>query len=918
MQTTFVPTSRTDCHPTALGTYYWRVIATDTPGQTRDRDDIVTDAINAEVHRFTYDPAVPTLLSPAPAATVEVPTLRWSPVTGADSYRVTVTAVSDGDGGGTFTTTGTSYTPRAQLTAGKTYRWQVQALSASTRVGTGLTTGSQPTFTVAAATATPGSTPEPAGSPAPGSRFPTLSWSPVTDATGYKILVRPVGSIAWTPLADKFSYPAGEDDTEVWLSPGTYEWYVESYFGSVYQSSSTTTSTFTVTSLAPVVGRKVAMTGQALADNATTCATALPERCMDLRHTPVLHWADDPDVGSYKVYLARDEEMTNVLSGYPIRVESTSFIPVSALPDSQAGSAYYWFVQPCKTKTVCAPLAHATNAFNKLSKPVELLSPGVDETRANDITFTWRDYLETNQDPAAFPLTDPSGVHDVAPRVEARQYRIQVSTDANFQSWIDQVTVDQTTFTSATNTYPEGPLFWRVQAIDASGNQLSWSAGSKFFKSSPRVTLLEPLGDMEVSGSVPLRWEPLAYAASYDVQVFRNGDTTGSETNKVDEGNSKQAAIGWTIPMAVSPAPYTWRVRPVDAKGRPGRWTDLDDPDARFYVTGESPVLFDPATDVYVHANDALFTWEGVAGAASYRFERRKVGSASSAESVVTAALAWAPVSLITDGHWQWRVSSLDTAGKVLGSSEWRGFRGGRHPTDGDVVRPPGQGGTDRELRGQVLRAGVDGEQQDVQAHGLGNHDDAAGHGHPQRGRDQGDAQSHRVLEVGEEVHPQAHQGSPGPGGEPAAGDELAGDGEVARPGRYAARVDWLAGHWLDILGWGGSALLVYSLLQTRVLRFRVLNMIASLVLVVFNAFLSVWPMVGHELRAGAHQRLVHRQAARGAARRDRLRGARGRPGRRVPAARAARPRSGHLHVPTGLRLGPRTTRPGRVPGAAR
>lgn len=56
--------------------------------------------------------------------------------------------------------------------------------------------------------------------------------------------------------------------------------------------------------------------------------------------------------------------------------------------------------------------------------------------------------------------------------------------------------------------------------------------------------------------------------------------------------------------------------------------------------------------------------------------------------------------------------------------------------------------------------------------------------------------------------------------------------------------MDWLAGHWLDILGWGGSALLVYSLLQTRVLRFRVLNMIASLVLVVFNAFLAVWPMV--------------------------------------------------------------------------
>lgn len=55
----------------------------------------------------------------------------------------------------------------------------------------------------------------------------------------------------------------------------------------------------------------------------------------------------------------------------------------------------------------------------------------------------------------------------------------------------------------------------------------------------------------------------------------------------------------------------------------------------------------------------------------------------------------------------------------------------------------------------------------------------------------------------------------------------------------------WLEDHWLDILGWGGSALLVYSLLQSRVLRFRVLNLAACVILVAFNAFVGVWPMVG-------------------------------------------------------------------------
>jgi hypothetical protein len=50
---------------------------------------------------------------------------------------------------------------------------------------------------------------------------------------------------------------------------------------------------------------------------------------------------------------------------------------------------------------------------------------------------------------------------------------------------------------------------------------------------------------------------------------------------------------------------------------------------------------------------------------------------------------------------------------------------------------------------------------------------------------------------------------------------------------------------WIDLVGWGGSVLLVWSLLQTRILRLRVWNLIGCLVLIVFNAWIHVWPMVG-------------------------------------------------------------------------
>lgn len=52
-------------------------------------------------------------------------------------------------------------------------------------------------------------------------------------------------------------------------------------------------------------------------------------------------------------------------------------------------------------------------------------------------------------------------------------------------------------------------------------------------------------------------------------------------------------------------------------------------------------------------------------------------------------------------------------------------------------------------------------------------------------------------------------------------------------------------GWWLEAVGWLGSAVLVWSLLQTQLRRLRVINLIGCLVLIVYNALNGVWPMVG-------------------------------------------------------------------------
>ena len=57
---------------------------------------------------------------------------------------------------------------------------------------------------------------------------------------------------------------------------------------------------------------------------------------------------------------------------------------------------------------------------------------------------------------------------------------------------------------------------------------------------------------------------------------------------------------------------------------------------------------------------------------------------------------------------------------------------------------------------------------------------------------------------------------------------------------------------WLEIVGWVGSALLVWSLLQTRILRLRAINLIGCAVLIVYNGINEIWPMLGLNIVLGA------------------------------------------------------------------
>ncbi|MDP3891616.1 DUF4962 domain-containing protein, partial [Nocardioides sp.] len=833
--TTFIPQSTSGCWPGAAGTYYWRVLASD--GLTNATGPR-TDEIAAEVFRFTYEPDLVTLSSPPSGATVGIPTLRWQPVAGAAKYRVSITSVATGSTT-TFVTATTSFTPRTALTVGASYRWQVQTLSEDGRLGTAILLGSQPVFTVGPAPLGTSLSPDPVA-PSPGAtfaRFPTLSWEPVENATRYRILIRRAGTSAFTRLAPWFNYPAGEDETTNHLAPDDYEWMVEAYAGSTLLSPQAATSTFSISPPETVTGQGAALTGVATQAVTTSCGATLPNECQNLRQTPVLTWDPIPDAGYYRLYVSKDRELTNLYKDtkhtYPVTVRTNMWIPSESLPDSQAGSAYFWHVRPCRADGVCAPLDYADHAFNKRSNKVRALTPANGAEVADDVTLTWEDYLATNQDQSAVGNVDVTEVH--AP-VEARSYRVQVSTNPTFATDVlDNEVVDQTTFTSFKNTYPEGPVYWRVQAIDGTGNALNWSDVRTFTKLSPRPQLRSPSPSQSVSGGQAFSWDPLPFAASYDIEVFANNDQIGNTANRVVSGSSKQVAFSLPTPLPARDQRYTWRVRRVDASGRKGGWSDLTHPMSTFRVVGAAPALHAPSTGLRLPSRQSLFSWGPAPGASTYLFERRRAGSSTITESVKTAALAHAPTKAVADGTWQWRVTAQDAGGKALGHSPWRSFSvDATAPTvvyakPGRYAKPksrflvtfnePVVGLSGKRL---VLRLGS----RKVKARVVVNATRTAATLKPARKLKRGKRYTLTLLG----------------GVADAAGNPVAPTTwsvTVREPHRMP---------WLDALGWGGSALLVYSLLQARVLRFRVLNLAACAVLVLFNGLLTIWPMVAMNL----------------------------------------------------------------------
>lgn len=714
--TTFTTKSTSFVVPTALaaGDWFWRVIA--------NKSSSIVSLPSPTMTFVVLPLATPTLTSPNDTfeETVEDVRLDWDPVPGAVTYDLQVALDADFNNFA-FTATklrGTAYSPPTTLFNDE-FWWRVRAVDASSvstpwqaskfnfkrqwldqpqalhPVGTLGNPGLQDTNTT------------------------YFSWTPAQHATHYELEIaedlgfngasrcRTTGSVstAVTTFAPRgigsdagngkdCQIPATTDVNakKVWwwrVRPMDLPYEEPDGLPGVWSAPQAFYRTPRVVQpgapadmqTAWATGLKVSMTGPGAKDSGRGCISTPsvgyptsgtythPSVCEGMAATPVLSWNAMPGATNYIVWFAQDENFTTT-EVQPIPTNNTMLAldyrertspDKILLPESESGRPYFWHVQACGLSG-CSPRPDSLSvgiggsaAFGKTSPAVTGLS-ATDATK-DDISFSWHDYLNSNE---------AIWSHNERGTQTARQYNVQVATDPGFANVIDNVTVDQATYTAGSDLYPQGTIYWRVRAIDAQKNSLPWSAPSFLTKSTPPITLTAPVSGVLVAGTTPFEWAAQSFASSYSLEVYRNGDTAFSPGNRVLSVTTSATAYAPSTPLPASDTPYLWRVRKTDNSKNPGAWSDT----GAFYSVGTAPTLLSPAPGARVRATSGLLEWSDVPGASSY-LVRATAGSQTLTKE--TAATAWAP-SKVPDGEWTWTVTARDAAEQPLGTSGLRRF----------------------------------------------------------------------------------------------------------------------------------------------------------------------------------------------------------------------------------------------------
>jgi hypothetical protein len=248
----------------------------------------------------------------------------------------------------------------------------------------------------------------------------------------------------------------------------------------------------------------------------------------------------------------------------------------------------------------------------------------------------------------------------------AREYRLQVSQDPNFQDGrllLDEVTTAATSYTSS-STYPaDATVYWRVRANDENGTGLVWSGTRTFHRSLPAP---QPAPGNPTGGEfLPvLSWSPVQGAVSYHLHVEQADGTTRNFT---------QRSTAFAPTLFYGTGVWHWKVR-ANFPGAAGRVVPGPYSPRRAFTRFIGRPTGARSTST---TKRLLLRWDPSRAARKYRVQFSESNSFSrTIDNVTTENTSYAPrltqPGFLDGGPIYWRVAAVDEGNNTGGWSVGR------------------------------------------------------------------------------------------------------------------------------------------------------------------------------------------------------------------------------------------------------
>lgn len=269
---------------------------------------------------------------------------------------------------------------------------------------------------------------------------------------------------------------------------------------------------------------------------------------------------------------------------------------------------------------------------------------------------------------------------DWDPVAGAARYRLQVGWDQNFSTGIRvDTTLTATRWSPNPKALDNRTWYWRVQAIDASGNPHAWST----FRYFTRVWRSQPTLEWPADGtSVPAsdmyyEWSAVSRAEYYTVQTAWDADFTSHLASCTSNNTTLVGECGG------NPNGYTyWRVLAnedhtlgINDSGRPYEHTTQTEVGAatvwRYRSTITRPAKLSPANgDILASGAVPTLTWAPVTFAATYVVTITNAMTGAAASGGATTATSFTPRSVLAPGTYRWDVVPQMIDGATINNLE--------------------------------------------------------------------------------------------------------------------------------------------------------------------------------------------------------------------------------------------------------